>query len=824
MGRAGGVATPRADHLSPSSPFMTDLDAQMKRHAASSAHKRAAPGEPPRSEAEYLALFELAGVGKCELDPFSGQFTRVNRKLCELLGYTREELIGKTVLEITYPDDHQRSHQALARVLSDECDEVRLEKRYVRKDGGAVWTAVTSLLVRDEAGLPRRLLGAIEDIHDRKRSEQVIGESAARLKAIVDTAVDGILTFDERGAIETANPAAERIFGHTAREMIGRNIRLLMPDAADFSRYGHAKLMGRGREVRARRKNGSEFPVELSISEMRLGPRRLFTGVVRDVSDRTRAHAALRLANERTEQSLAQLRAIIDHMTDGLIVADTRRGAIEMNPAALALHGFQDAEEIRPVHEFAELFEMYDLRGERLPVEQWPIARAARGEVFSALEVRVRRIDTGRDWIGSFGGTAVRDKKGQVQIAIITLRDVTAQKRSEEQLRQLNETLEQRVAQRTAQLKTRHEQLHMLAVKLTAAEHQERRRIAQLLHDHFQQLLVAARIGVEQLSRVQLDARLEGVLQNTRDIIDQSIHASRTLAVELCPPVLYDRGLAAALDWLSRQFHERHALRVAVEADPSADPSSADVQAFLLQAVRELLLNVVKHARAERARVSMASLGGGRVRLTVEDEGPGFDPHAARAPADDGRGFGLFSIQQRLALLGGEFELRAAPGAGCRVTMIAPSQAPSDEAPARLDPPRRAAPRPADAPALEPATARRAIRLLLVDDHRIVRQGLARLLCTESDIELVGEAGDGQEAVELANRLRPDVIVMDVSMPRMDGIHATRHILQSHPGARIIGLSMHEQGDMAQAMLDAGAAAYLTKGGPSETLFAAIRG
>lgn len=806
---------------------MSDLDAKMKRHAA---HQfDAARSVAPPSEAEYLALFELGGVGKCEIDPFNGQFTRVNRKLCEMLGYERGELLGKSVLDFTHPDDYSQSESALARVLTDGGDKIHYEKRYLRSDGSPIWTVATALLVRDQAGLPWRLIATIEDIHDRKRSERVIGESAARLRAIVETAVDGILTLDERGTIETANPAAERIFGHTAAEMVGQNIRLLLPDAADFARYGHAKLMGRGREVRARRKNGSKFPVELSIREMWLGPRRLFVGVVRDVSERMRADAALRLANEQTERSLAQLKAIIDHMTDGLIVADTRRGALEMNPAALALHGFQNAEEIRPVHEFAALFEMYDLRGNLLPVEQWPISRAARGEVFSALEVRVRRRDAGGDWIGSFGGTAVRDKEGQVQLAIVTLRDVTEQKRAEEQLRQLNETLEQRVAQRTAMLKTRHEQLHVLAVKLTAAEHQERRRIAQLLHDHFQQLLVAARIGVEQLSRAKLDDRLEGVLQSTRDIIDQSIQASRTLAVELCPPVLYDRGLAAALDWLSRQFHERHDLLVTIEADPAADPASADVQAFLLQAARELLLNVVKHARADAARVSLARLDGERVRLTVEDEGPGFDPQAARPSADGEHGFGLFSIQQRLALLGGKFELRAAPGAGCRVTMIAPSQAPrgggSRQTSGNLG---DAAGSPAasatERAARAPAPARRAIRLLLVDDHKIVRQGLAHLLCTEADIELVGEAGDGEEAVELANRLRPDVIVMDVSMPRMDGILATRHILQHSPHTRIVGLSMHEQGDMAQAMIAAGAAAYLTKGGPSETLFAAIRG
>ena len=115
------------------------------------------------------------------------------------------------------------------------------------------------------------------------------------------------------------------------------------------------------------------------------------------------------------------------------------------------------------------------------------------------------------------------------------------------------------------------------------------------------------------------------------------------------------------------------------------------------------------------------------------------------------------------------------------------------------------------------------IKILVADDHKILRDGLAGLLREEEDIELVGEACDGQMAVELNRKLRPDVIIMDITMPRLDGVEATRQVVRETPDVRVIGLSMHEKEDMALSMRRAGAVEYLTKGCPAEELIAAIR-
>ena len=114
--------------------------------------------------------------------------------------------------------------------------------------------------------------------------------------------------------------------------------------------------------------------------------------------------------------------------------------------------------------------------------------------------------------------------------------------------------------------------------------------------------------------------------------------------------------------------------------------------------------------------------------------------------------------------------------------------------------------------------------MLLADDHALLREGLARLLDAEPDIEVVGQARDGMEAVRLASTLRPDLVLMDVSMPCLDGIEATRAIRSEFPGIRIIGLSMLDETEWAQAMRDAGAECFLSKAGPAADLLTAIRG
>jgi CheY-like chemotaxis protein len=227
----------------------------------------------------------------------------------------------------------------------------------------------------------------------------------------------------------------------------------------------------------------------------------------------------------------------------------------------------------------------------------------------------------------------------------------------------------------------------------------------------------------------------------------------------------------------------------------------------------------VKHAHTASANINLRQVNG-HLQVTVADQGAGFDPAAMSNAGEEGKGFGLFALRERLGFMGGTLRIQSSPGQGSRFVLSIPV-APIEKIEKRAQgiPVLPDAPIPSSSD-LDPG---RKSRVMLADDHAVVRQGMANLLGDEPDIEIVGEAADGHEAVELAAGLLPDVILMDMSMPKLNGVEATRIIHNDWQEICIIGLSIFEEVDRAQAMRDAGAVDYLTKSGPAKELIDAIR-
>jgi len=251
-------------------------------------------------------------------------------------------------------------------------------------------------------------------------------------------------------------------------------------------------------------------------------------------------------------------------------------------------------------------------------------------------------------------------------------------RKSEERYRRLADKLERRVEERTSDLRgalraleQRTTQLRSLAAELSQAEERERRRLAQAMHDHLQQLLVAAKLQVQRLSGDTSPETNQEVITLIQQILTESIEATRSLTFELSPPVLYDRGLGQALEWLGDWMQAKHGLLVTVEADEQADMLSQEVRILLFQATRELLFNVVKHAHVNKAGVRLCQTAG-EVRIVVADQGVGFDLQQKFSGHGSSGGFGLFSIRERLELVGGKMEVDTAPGSGSRFTLTVP--------------------------------------------------------------------------------------------------------------------------------------------------------
>jgi len=186
------------------------------------------------SEATFRAMFEVSSVGKIEVEPKSGRFLRANAAMCKLVGYTEAELISRTVFDITHPDDRDHAHELLRRMIAGESAVFDLEKRYIRKDGNAVWARVTANVVRDGSGRPLRNIAVIQDINARKQAEQALQTSKDRLQLAMDAAQLGWWQYDPRHRVFSGDARSQEIFDIVENEAaVEEIIKRVHPDDAE---------------------------------------------------------------------------------------------------------------------------------------------------------------------------------------------------------------------------------------------------------------------------------------------------------------------------------------------------------------------------------------------------------------------------------------------------------------------------------------------------------------------------------------------------------------------------------------------------------------
>jgi signal transduction histidine kinase len=245
------------------------------------------------------------------------------------------------------------------------------------------------------------------------------------------------------------------------------------------------------------------------------------------------------------------------------------------------------------------------------------------------------------------------DSEGNVSEIIESCIDITERKRAEERL------------------VTYYEKLRSLTSALSLAEERERRRIASKVHDHIAQNLAFVKMNLGTLRASIPSGRVSDTMDKIIQLLGETIQDTRSLVSELGSPVLYELGFVPAVQWLTQQSQKRHGILVSFEDDGRPKPLSDDVRVLLFQGVRELLANVVKHAKARSVKVSITR-NDDQVRIDVEDDGVGFNTTELGSSIEDDNRFGLFSIRERLDSLGGYLQLESKPGHGTRVSLIGP--------------------------------------------------------------------------------------------------------------------------------------------------------
>jgi PAS domain S-box-containing protein len=647
------------------------------------------------------------------------------------------------------------------------------------------------------------------DVADRYQAAR----QAGLLSAIVTSSDDAIISKDLNGIITSWNTGAERTFGYTAEEIIGSSILRLIPDdrrqeeTEIIARLRRGERLYHYETVRVR-KDGQLCDISLTVSPITDLDGRVIgaSKIARDITDQVRARRALHESKER-------LRVTLESIGDAVVTTDAQGVVTFSNPVAAELLGRPSTLLIgQPL---SDVFKIVNEDTRQL-VDS-PVDRVIRDGVGVGLanHTVLLRPD-GTELPIDDSGAPIRDDKGRLVGVVLVFRDILMRRQAELHLQRWNAELEARVLERTQKLLHSQERLRALASQLSLTEQRERRRLATDLHDFLAQILALARIKVSQMKQHLRDERIviKTLVSEVDTMLNQCLGFTRTLMAQLSPSILHDLGLVPALRWLAEQMGQQ-ALTVTVNAPAGEQPRFQENHADLVfQAVRELLLNVLKHAQVSEATVSVAKQTDDSWLITVEDHGIGFDVSAVHY-RPSGEHFGLFSIQERIEAVSGSCVIESTPGQGTKVQLRLTEQ---------RDPSRQTqtgGEKPAAAPASDPASVH-PWRILLVDDHVMLRQGLRGLLETYPDLEVIAEASNGEEAVEYALRLRPEVVILDINLPRLSGTEATRRIKQSLPGTVIIGLSAQATPQTVKALVEAGAAAVLNKEDAVERLHGVI--
>ena len=597
-----------------------------------------------------------------------GRFWDVNAAACGMLGYSRDELLSLSVHDID-PDYSHESMQSDLELLK-RAGTLSLRRSHTAKDGRIIPVEIMSnYLTYNDV---EYICCIVRDITERVKAEK----EAAFLRTLIEYTRDPVYVVNHtRGSRQIyVNDAACIHYGRPREELM--TMRTFDLDAT-LDKQDIDKLHEELKQKKSLRfetihqvASGNMVPVEVTANYLELDGEELAVGFFHDISRRKAMEAELHQAHEELEKSIEERTTELARTTDALKASEQEKSLILNVTDALFVYYDTEMnilwankvagdsvnmtpEELQKRH----CWEVWHQRQE--PCIGCPVLRARDTE--QPQEAETRSPD-GRAWF--IRGFPVKNVTGRLIGMVEFCQDFTERKQMEESLWKAHDELESKVRERT-------EQLTSLTAELSLAEERERRRIATELHDQVGQTLIFSKIKLDSLSLSLPSESFEKQRGEIKKYLDQSIQDIRSLTFQLSPPLLYEVGFEAAVEWLGEELEGKYGFQVEFQDDGRKKLLAEEASVALYQMVRELLLNVAKHANAKRVRISVSKVSG-KIKVIVADDGLGFDSLKGMRRKNKKNGFGLFNIRQRIEYLGGELLIESEIGQGTRATLLLP--------------------------------------------------------------------------------------------------------------------------------------------------------
>jgi PAS domain S-box-containing protein len=483
-------------------------------------------------------------------------------------------------------------------------------------------------------------------------------KSLERYSDLYDFAPVGYLTLDRDGVIVAANLTGAALLGVERSRLVGRQFAqfIAAPDRSRCTRFLRADFPDRSKEVcevALQNQGGARLLVQIEASSVPSGEE-CHVALI-DITRRRNSEDALREIQERESKGLEsqlllseeRFSLFMENLPGVAFIKDTKGRYIFCNKGCQVAFGKSGAQEIL----------------NRTDAELWPAEIAAgyqendrqvldQRSALQFVQPYFQRGNSKKLWmiVSKF---PILDQNGEPELLCGIGIDISEKKDAEDALRD------------------HQEQLFALTAELSLAEERERRRIAGELHDQIGQTLAFAKIKLDVLHHALDSTGHARSIAEIRKAIETSIQEVRTLTFQISPPLLYELGFDAALDWLCEWALDTHGLEVQFQDEWEPEELTEKVRSTLFQAVRELLINIAKHGQTKKAAISLRS-SAAELILQVSDQGAGFDVTKLAVKRENKSGFGLFNIRQRIGYLGGEFSIASEPGKGTRVTLLVP--------------------------------------------------------------------------------------------------------------------------------------------------------
>lgn len=538
-----------------------------------------------------------------------------------------------------------------------------LEYRLRKADGSYCWLHDSTIASLNDKGEPELFFGSAYDITERKRIETMLSASEERFRSLMELSPDIISIITKEGVLTYNSPAAQAIHGYADEELVGRNtFDLIHPDdqalvSATIQTLLADPLHSVSVQYRYRNKDGTYNWMEAMSSNHSNNPN--IGGLIvisRDIAERKQMEIDLRASEERYRRFIATA-------NEGIGISDRDYIITYVNNYFADMLGYK-AEELLGVHVPSLLHDS------ELAQFNANVAACQNG-ISGCHEYLYCRKNGSTIWLLT-SSTPIIDSSGAFQGLFSMFSDLSDRKNAEKSLLQAKDELELRVQERMADLETANEQIKQMSFQLIQAEEQERSRIAAELHDHVGQSLLLAKIKLDILVADSPSAEQSREAETVSLIIENAIHDIRTLTFGMRPPLLDTGGLEPALEWLCPQLYKDYGLQVAFRRHDQSYFLPAEQLYPVFQAVRELLLNVAKHAGVDRAELSIKEETD-RLVIQVADHGSGFSYDPNQANFGSTGGFGLYNVQRRIAQLGGQTVITTSTD-GTVVTLAIPLQ------------------------------------------------------------------------------------------------------------------------------------------------------